>query len=155
MVPALWTCGEGGELCGVYTLVESKCDIGFIALKFSNFKHALRQFFNFVQFCIQPVRMWVNKVKFIPVILWLLQEACKREVEEEAGLTFEPTTLLCVEYGSGYYYRLTFTGHVTGKKNYNCFTLEILKKVCISRNQISKIYLEVTWHWIPEHVLDS
>ena len=42
------------------------------------------------------------------------QEAVKREVEEEAGLTFEPTTLLCVEYGSGYYYRLTFTGHVTG-----------------------------------------
>lgn len=69
MVPAMWTCGEGGELCGVYTLVESKCDIGFITLKFSNFKHELRQFFNFVQFCIQPVRMWVNKVKFIPVIL--------------------------------------------------------------------------------------
>lgn len=51
-------------------------------------------------------------------------EACKREVEEEAGLTFEPTTLLCVEYGSGYYYRLTFTGHVTGRNNYNHCTLD-------------------------------
>lgn len=77
------------------------------------------------EFCIQLIRMWVNKVMlYILLVVWLLQEACKREVEEEAGLTFEPTTLLCVEYGSGYYYRLTFTGHVTGRNNYNHCTLD-------------------------------
>lgn len=38
----MWMCGEGGEFCGVYILVESKCDIGFIVLKFLNFKYELR-----------------------------------------------------------------------------------------------------------------
>lgn len=55
-------------------------------------------------------------------------------MEEEVGLIFEFIIFFCVEYGLGYYYRLIFIGYVIGKKNYNCFILEILKKVCIFRN---------------------
>lgn len=56
-------------------------------------------------------------------------------MEEEAGLTFEPTTLLCVEYGSGYWYRLTFTGRITGqglKKIVRCLRNEHLQYKTIS-----------------------
>lgn len=66
-------------------------------------------------------------------------EACKREVEEEAGLTFEPTTLLCVEYGSGYYYRLTFTGHVTGGK---LKTLEHKDKESLQAEWIDPVHIQ-------------
>ncbi|XP_060079913.1 8-oxo-dGDP phosphatase NUDT18-like [Ylistrum balloti] len=45
-----------------------------------------------------------------------LEEAVKREVEEETGLTFQPTTLISVEFGCGTWYRFNFTGHVTGGK---------------------------------------
>ncbi|XP_078312601.1 8-oxo-dGDP phosphatase NUDT18-like isoform X2 [Crassostrea virginica] len=66
-------------------------------------------------------------------------EAVKREVEEEAGLTFEPTTLLCVEYGSGYYYRLTFTGHVTGGK---LKTLEQKDKESLQAEWIDPVHIQ-------------
>ncbi|KAK3096277.1 hypothetical protein FSP39_025226 [Pinctada imbricata] len=45
-----------------------------------------------------------------------LYEACQREVEEETGLKCEPQTLIAVEFGSGCWYRFTFTGRVTGGK---------------------------------------
>lgn len=38
----------------------------------------------------------------------------KREVEEESGLTFDPSTLLAVESQDGTWYRFTLTGKVTG-----------------------------------------
>ncbi|XP_078685903.1 8-oxo-dGDP phosphatase NUDT18-like [Branchiostoma floridae x Branchiostoma belcheri] len=44
------------------------------------------------------------------------QEAVCREVEEETGLTFEPSTLLMAEVNGGHWVRLTFTGTVTGGK---------------------------------------
>ncbi|XP_062600810.1 8-oxo-dGDP phosphatase NUDT18-like [Saccostrea cucullata] len=67
-----------------------------------------------------------------------LVDACKREVEEEAGLTFEPTTLLCVEYGSGYWYRVIFTGHVTGGK---LKTLERKDKESLQAEWIDPVHL--------------
>lgn len=45
-----------------------------------------------------------------------LEKAVMREVEEETGLTFQPTTLLSAEFGCGTWYRFNFTGHVTGGK---------------------------------------
>ena len=46
--------------------------------------------------------------------MWL-QEAVKREVEEESGLQFEPETLTSVEASAAQmWYRFTFTGIVTG-----------------------------------------
>ncbi|OWF50191.1 8-oxo-dGDP phosphatase NUDT18-like isoform X2 [Mizuhopecten yessoensis] len=45
-----------------------------------------------------------------------LQEAVMREVEEETGLTFQPTSLIAVEFGCGTWYRFNFIGHVTGGK---------------------------------------
>ena len=48
----------------------------------------------------------------------LLQEACKREVEEETGLKCEPETLIAVEFGSGGWQRYSFTARVTGKYHY-------------------------------------
>ncbi|KFM78247.1 Nucleoside diphosphate-linked moiety X motif 18, partial [Stegodyphus mimosarum] len=44
-----------------------------------------------------------------------LIEAAKREVLEETGLQFEPTTLLMVECAQGHWFRFVFTGNVTGK----------------------------------------
>lgn len=43
-------------------------------------------------------------------------EAVKREVLEEAGLEFEPTTLLCVEECGGKWVRFAFIGKVIGGK---------------------------------------
>ncbi len=43
------------------------------------------------------------------------QDAVKREVKEEAGMDFEADTLISVEITTGYWYRFTFTGKVTGK----------------------------------------
>jgi len=43
-----------------------------------------------------------------------LQDAAKREVLEETGLEFEPTTLISVEMGCGTWFRFNFTGKVTG-----------------------------------------
>ncbi len=43
-------------------------------------------------------------------------EAAKREVLEETGLHFEPSTLLAVESAGGSWYRFVVTGHVTGGK---------------------------------------
>ncbi|XP_035212912.1 8-oxo-dGDP phosphatase NUDT18-like [Stegodyphus dumicola] len=43
-----------------------------------------------------------------------LIEAAKREVLEETGLQFEPTTLLMVECAQGHWFRFVFTGNVTG-----------------------------------------
>lgn len=45
----------------------------------------------------------------------VLQEGVKREVEEETGLHFEPTTLVCVEAARGQWFRFTFTGNITGR----------------------------------------
>ncbi|XP_076304829.1 8-oxo-dGDP phosphatase NUDT18 [Tachypleus tridentatus] len=41
-------------------------------------------------------------------------DAAKREVLEETGLEFEPTTLLMVESAQGHWYRFVVTGNVTG-----------------------------------------
>ncbi|KAI0239648.1 8-oxo-dGDP phosphatase NUDT18 [Lamellibrachia satsuma] len=43
-----------------------------------------------------------------------LEEGVKREVLEETGIEFEPTSLCAVEIQSGVWYRFTFTGSVTG-----------------------------------------
>ncbi|CAL1290396.1 unnamed protein product [Larinioides sclopetarius] len=43
-----------------------------------------------------------------------LLDAVKREVLEETGLEFEPSTLLVVECAQGHWYRFVFTGQVTG-----------------------------------------
>ncbi|GAB1607000.1 hypothetical protein Ahia01_000982700 [Argonauta hians] len=43
-----------------------------------------------------------------------LVDAAKREFLEETGLELEPTTLLCVEFGSSGWYRFTFTGTIVG-----------------------------------------
>ncbi|XP_014788370.1 8-oxo-dGDP phosphatase NUDT18 [Octopus bimaculoides] len=43
-----------------------------------------------------------------------LTDAVKREVLEETGLLFDPLTLICVEFGSGRWYRFTFTGKTVG-----------------------------------------
>ena len=43
-------------------------------------------------------------------------DAVKREVEEETGLLFEPTTLLMVESSQGSWFRFTFTGRIVGGK---------------------------------------
>lgn len=43
-----------------------------------------------------------------------LLDAAKREVLEETGLHFEPTTLLMVECAQGHWYRFVFTGQVVG-----------------------------------------
>ena len=48
--------------------------------------------------------------------VFLLQEACRREVEEETGLKCEPETLIAVEFGSGGWQRYSFTARVTGIK---------------------------------------
>lgn len=44
----------------------------------------------------------------------MFQDAVKREVLEETGLEFEPSTLLLVECAQGHWYRFVFTGQVTG-----------------------------------------
>ncbi|XP_023238653.1 8-oxo-dGDP phosphatase NUDT18-like [Centruroides sculpturatus] len=41
-------------------------------------------------------------------------DAAKRELLEETGLQFEPTTLLSVECSGGQWYRFTLTGDITG-----------------------------------------
>ncbi len=41
-------------------------------------------------------------------------DAVKREVLEETGLHFEPSTLLLVESSQGNWFRFVFTGHVVG-----------------------------------------
>ncbi|KAK2179502.1 hypothetical protein NP493_484g01017 [Ridgeia piscesae] len=43
-----------------------------------------------------------------------LEEAVKREVLEETGLEFEPTSLAVVEIQSAIWYRFTFFGNATG-----------------------------------------
>lgn len=43
-------------------------------------------------------------------------DAVKREVQEETGLLFEPTTLVLVESSQGTWFRFTFTGHIVGGK---------------------------------------
>lgn len=43
-----------------------------------------------------------------------IEEATKREVFEETGLEFEPTTLLLIECASGSWYRFILTGNVLG-----------------------------------------
>lgn len=43
-----------------------------------------------------------------------IEEAVQREVLEETGIEFQPTSLLSVEVSSGFWYRFTLTGHVTG-----------------------------------------
>lgn len=43
-----------------------------------------------------------------------LYQAVKREVLEETGLTFEPSTLIMLENAQGNWYRFVFTGTVTG-----------------------------------------
>ena len=43
-----------------------------------------------------------------------IAEAARREVLEETGLEFEPTTLLMVETAGGAWYRFVTTGTVTG-----------------------------------------
>ena len=43
-------------------------------------------------------------------------DAVKREVLEETGLDFEPTTLVQVESSQGNWYRFTFTGQIVGGK---------------------------------------
>jgi len=45
-----------------------------------------------------------------------MQEAAKREVHEESGLTYDPTTLIYVEAPSYHWLRFTFTGTVTGTR---------------------------------------
>ncbi|XP_022235012.1 8-oxo-dGDP phosphatase NUDT18-like [Limulus polyphemus] len=45
-------------------------------------------------------------------------DAAKREVLEETGLEFEPTTLLMVESAQGHWYRFVVTGNVTGNLHY-------------------------------------
>ena len=44
-----------------------------------------------------------------------IAEAAQREVLEETGLEFEPTTLLMVETAGGAWYRFVVTGTVTGR----------------------------------------
>ncbi|CAG0919804.1 unnamed protein product [Notodromas monacha] len=41
-------------------------------------------------------------------------DAVKREVNEETGLTFDPTTLLMIECAAGSWFRFALTGKVTG-----------------------------------------
>lgn len=43
------------------------------------------------------------------------QDAVKREVNEETGLDFEPSTLLMVETAQGQWYRFVFVGTIVGK----------------------------------------
>nr|CAB3264491.1 nucleoside diphosphate-linked moiety X motif 17-like [Phallusia mammillata] len=43
-----------------------------------------------------------------------LVDAVKREVLEESGLLFEPSSLVCVEENGGYWIRFTFTGAIVG-----------------------------------------
>lgn len=43
-----------------------------------------------------------------------IEEAAKREVFEETGIEFEPTTLLMIECASGSWYRFVLTGKVIG-----------------------------------------
>ena len=45
----------------------------------------------------------------------MFQDAVIREVKEESGLEFEPSTLVLLEFGGGHWYRFTFTGRVTGE----------------------------------------
>lgn len=48
------------------------------------------------------------------------QEGVKREVKEEAGIDFEPSSLVCIECYPGMdsaWVRFTYTGKVTGKMN--------------------------------------
>ena len=40
----------------------------------------------------------------------------KREVEEEAGVQFKPTSLINVENSMGEWIRFTYTGTITGMK---------------------------------------
>ena len=48
------------------------------------------------------------------MIVSFLQQAVKREVLEETGIEFQPTSLGVVEIQSGVWYRFTFMGYVTG-----------------------------------------
>lgn len=45
-----------------------------------------------------------------------IEEATRREVLEETGVEFRPTTMLAMEMACGYWYRFTMTGTVTGGK---------------------------------------
>jgi len=47
-----------------------------------------------------------------------VQEAARREVLEESGLTFDPTALIYVEAPGHYWIRFTLTGTVTGRARY-------------------------------------
>ena len=47
-------------------------------------------------------------------ITFTFQEGAIREVLEETGIIFEPSTLLIVEVARFDWYRFTFTGRVTG-----------------------------------------
>jgi len=49
-------------------------------------------------------------------VIHCMQEAAKREVLEESGLTYDPTTLIYVEAPSYHWLRFTFTGTVTGMR---------------------------------------
>ena len=46
-----------------------------------------------------------------------IAEAAQREVLEETGLEFEPTTMLMVEAAGGAWYRFVITGTVTGQSS--------------------------------------
>jgi 8-oxo-dGDP phosphatase len=43
-------------------------------------------------------------------------DAVKREVKEETGLVFEPTSLILVESSQSNWFRFTFVGHIVGGK---------------------------------------
>ena len=47
-----------------------------------------------------------------------MQVAAKREVKEETGLDFEPTTLLMVESAGGAWFRFILTGEILGKPQF-------------------------------------
>ena len=45
-----------------------------------------------------------------------LEEGAIREVLEETGLQFQPTSLLCIDSRAASWFRFTFLGHITGGK---------------------------------------
>ncbi|XP_033647810.1 8-oxo-dGDP phosphatase NUDT18-like isoform X2 [Asterias rubens] len=68
-----------------------------------------------------------------------LQEAVKREVIEETGLMFEPSSVVLVESNHlfGYWIRFTFIGHITGGR---------LKTL----NEADKESLQARWFSVPD-----
>ena len=66
------------------------------------------------------VLAWYVKKQYISLCL-SVQEGVKREVKEEAGIDFEPSSLICIECYPGMdsaWVRFTYTGKVTGKMKF-------------------------------------